>query len=146
MHNDVISLDDFNRIAQIHCQRWEPRSLEVVRALLVAGEKLSIIANKFHMKPQQANVLRTRFLERMRREAIVKLPAQEFMQSVTPNSPILEPFKNDIKQLLKGGYSETQIIDFLHANDVKITVKELTIFLGAMNENFSFGKPKRRRG
>ncbi|PLX76729.1 MAG: hypothetical protein C0607_03440 [Azoarcus sp.] len=101
------------------------------------------------MTPQQANVLRTRFIERMKSKGAVKLPAEQFMQSVTPASAsvpsVLDPFKKEIRRLCKSGYSEAQIADYLRANDVKVPAKELTNFLGAMNENVGSSESKGRR-
>lgn len=148
MANDAVPAEDFDRVALLHCGRWEARSLQVARALLVDLKRLSDVAEEFGMKPQQANVLRNRFLERMRQKAVVKVPAEKYMQSVTPsNTSVLEPFRTDLKQLVTHGYSEAQIEEFLRANDVKISSKELSKFLGAMNgnENTGSGEPKRRR-
>lgn len=149
MSSDAVSAEDFDRIAKLHCRRWEPRSIGVVRALLVDSRRISDVAAEFGMTPQQANVLRARFIERMKSKGVVKLPAEQFMQSVTPASAsvpsVLDPFKNDIKQLCKRGYSETQIVDFLRANDVTVPAKELTNFLGAMNENVGSSESKGRR-
>jgi len=141
-----VSENEFNRVAQQHCQRWESRSLAAVRALLIEQVRLSEVAEKFGMKPQQVTVLRSRFLERMRREAAVKLPAEQFMQQVRPErASVLDPFRNDLRQLVKRGYALTQIGDFLQANNVKVPIKELRRFVEAMNEKVSSSEPKRRR-
>lgn len=96
------------------------------------------------MTRQQANVLRARFIERMEKTAAVKVAAEEFMQQVTPANA-LDTFKDDIRQLVKRGYSEAQIADFLRANEVRVSAKELTNFLGAMDENSGSGESKGRR-
>lgn len=146
MSSNAVSAEEFDRVAKLHCRRWEARSLSVVRALLVDSQRLSDVAEKFGMKPQQANVLRSRFLERMRKAAVVKMPAEQFMQTVTPASlSVLDMFKDDIRQLVKRGYSEAQIVDFLYANDVQVTTDELITFLGAMNENSGSSESKGRR-
>ena len=88
---------------------------------------------------------RVDLIERMEKAATVKVAAEEFMQKVTPANAI-DPFKDDIKQLVKRGYSEAQIADFLRANDVRVSAKELTNFLGAMDENSGSGESKGRRG
>lgn len=147
MANDAVKAEDFDRVATLHCGRWEARSLQVARALLVDSRRLSDVADQFGMKPQQANVLRNRFIERMRQKAVVKVPAEQYMLSVTPsNMSVLEPFRTDLKQLLTHGYSEAQIEEFLRANDVKVPMKELSKFLGAINgnEDASTSKPKGR--
>ena len=88
------------------------------------------MAKESDMTPQQANVLRARFVEYMRLEAIVKVPAEKFMMSVIPaNTSVLQTFKKEIKQLNKRGYSEPQIMEFLAANDMKVSAKELYTFL-----------------
>jgi hypothetical protein len=155
MANDAVPAEDFDRVATLHCKRWEARSLKVARALLVEGKRVTDVAEEFGMKSQQAIVLRTRFLERMRQKAVVKVPAETFMQSVTPsNTSVLEPFRNDLKQLTMHGYSEAQLVEFLRTNDVEVSQEELSTFLGVVNvktistpvnENPGPGKPKRRR-
>ncbi|CAH0356002.1 hypothetical protein [Aquabacterium sp. CECT 9606] len=147
MSSDAVTAEEFDRIARLHCRRWEARSLDVVRALLVDQRRISEVAEAFGMKPQQANVLRTRFLDRMKSKGAVKLPAEQFMQSVNPaaQASVLDPFKDDIKQLVKRGYSEAQITEFLNVNDVQVSDTELTTFLGAMNENLGSGESKGRR-
>lgn len=146
MSSDAVSAEDFDRVARLHFRRWGERSLNVVRALLVDSRRITDVAEEFGMKPQQANVLRSRFLDRMKSKGVVKLPAEQFMQSVTPaRASVLDPFRNDIKQLCKRGYSETQIADFLRANDVTVPAAELTNFLGAMNENLGSSESKGRR-
>lgn len=146
MTTDAVTAEEFDRIAELHCRRWSEQSIQIVRSLLVEEKRISVVAEEFRVKPQQANVLRSRFLERMRREAVIKLPAEEYMQRVTPaNSTVFDPFKKDIKQLIKRGYTESQIADFLRANDVKVKVRELSKFIEAMNENLSSGEPKGRR-
>lgn len=147
MSNDErLAEDDFEEVARLHCHRWEARSLKAVRALLVDGERLADVAKEFGMRPQQVNVLRSRFLEAMGRAGVVKITAEQFMQKVTPATSVLEPFKKDIKQLTKAGYSESQIAEFLHENKVKVSAEELKSFLGAIYENASPSKSKRRGG
>lgn len=146
MAGETVSAKEFDRVKRLHCRRWEARSLDAVRALLVDRKRISDVAEQFGMKPQQVNVLRARFFERMRREAAVKLPASQFMGTVAPaNSSVLEPFKADIKQLVKRGYSTAQIADFLRANDIKVPARELNDLVGAINENSRSSESKGRR-
>lgn len=142
-----LTTKEFNRAARLHCLRWSPRSLNVVRALLVYDPdgpvpQLSKIAKSFGMTRQQANILRGRFLERMKGDVATKrLPAEQYMQSVDPaliNAALLG-FSDDIKTLVKRGYSNEQIAEFLHGNDVNVSSADLTIFLGALNENQGSG-------
>ena len=143
MAGETVAAEEFDRIARLHCQRWEARSLAAVRALLVEQARLSEVGEQFGMKPQQVTVLRSRFLERVRREAAVKLPAEQFMQRVQPERvSVLEPFRNDLRQLKKRGYSIAQIGAFLQANSVKVPMKELRRFLEAMNEKVSASESK----
>lgn len=142
--SNAVSAEEFDRVAKLHCRRWEDRSLDVVRAILGHQEGVAAVAERFGMTRQQANVLRARFIERMEKTAAVKVAAEEFMQQVTPANA-LDTFKDDIRQLVKRGYSEAQIADFLRANEVRVSAKELTNFLGAMDENSGSGESKGRR-
>ncbi len=144
--SNAVSAEDFDHIAKLHCRRWEDRSLDVVRAILVDLMTVTDAAEKFGMTRQQANVLRTRFIERMEKAAAVKLPAEQFMRKVLPaNAVSLDTFKDDIRQLVKRGYSKEQIAEFLRANDVRVSERELSTFLGAMHENSGTSESKGRR-
>lgn len=144
---EAMTKKEFNRIARLYCPRWSPRSLDVVRSLLVydiekPAPRLADVARFFGMTRQQANILRGRFLERMKADVAAKrVPAEQYMQTVDPAliDPALLGFKDDIKLLVKRGYSDEQIAGFLHANDVKISSADLTTFLGALNENQGSG-------
>jgi hypothetical protein len=128
MSSDVTYSDDeFSRLVALHCPRWEARSTDIVRALLVNSKTVATVANDFGIKPQHARELRKRFLERV---TIRKLPAEQFMQNVKPAAlPGLEPFKVEIGKLARHGYAFEQIADFLRANDVQFTDDELKDFL-----------------
>ena len=150
MPNNALSAETFERFARLHCRRWEARSLEVVRALLVESKRVTDVASQFGMKPQQAVVLRTRFLDRMREKGAVKVPATEFMQSVMPpNASPLDPFRDDLKQLVEHRYSVEQIKEYLQRNDLQVSEIELTAFLEALNgtthEDANVREPKGRR-
>lgn len=146
MSSNAVSAKEFDRVARLHCRRWTARSLDVVRAVLVESKGLTEVAKAHDMTRQQVNVLRTRFLDRMKRAAVVKLPASQFMQTVTPASAsVLDTFRDDIRQLVKRGYSQEQIADFLQANEVQVSAGELTTFLGALNENAGSSESKGRR-
>lgn len=127
---NAVSAEDFDRVARQHCRGWGTDSLNVVRALLVDLERPADVAKKFDKTPQHVNVLKTRFLERMAKAAAVKVPADEFMLQTPPaSSSVLEPFKAEISKLVKHGYSEEQIAEFLKANDVEVDAQELMTFL-----------------
>lgn len=144
MTNDaVITAEEFDRAAALHCWRWEARSRDVVRALIVDRESLSSVACRFGMTPQQANVLRRRFLHYVRRAAVIKIPAEQYIRQVAPSSKsILDLLKKDLKQLINGGYTEAQIEKFLRVNDLYIPTEELTKFLEVISENLRSRKSK----
>jgi hypothetical protein len=144
MTNDAeITAEEFERAAALYCSRWEARSRDVVRALVVDRESLSAVAARFGMKPQQANVLRRRFLDSVRRAAVIKMPAAQFMRRVTPSSTaVLDLLKKDLKQLVHGGYTAAQIEDFLRANEINIPTEELTQYLKVISENARSRKSK----
>jgi len=138
-------LEDFERVAALYCRRWEKRSIDAMRALLVDKVRLSEVAEKYEMKPQQAIVLRTRFNEYMLRAATVKMSAENFMHSVPPESAsIFEPFKTDIKKLIAKKYSETQISEYLKANGVSVPMEDLISYLRTIHENLGSSKSKGR--
>ncbi len=133
MNSEALSAQEFDRIAERHCKRWSKRSLDAVRSLIVDGKRLIDVAVAYKMTSQQANVLRQRFLDRVQKDAQIKVPAVEFMQSVSPASEQpLDAFRNEIRQLVKHGYSCEQIHDYLSQNDIQVDRDELTIFLEAL--------------
>jgi hypothetical protein len=145
MTNDAaMTPEEFDHAAALFCSRWETRSRDVVRALVVDREPLSSAASRFGMTSQQANVLRQRFLHNIRRAAVLKVPAEQFMRKVAPSgASVLELFKKDLKQLVNGGYTQAQIEEFLRANDVDIPAEELTEFLKVLNETL---RPRKSKG
>lgn len=146
MTGDAVTATEFDRVKLLHCRRWEARSLEAVRALLVDQKRLKDVATDYGMKPQNVNTLRRRFLAKMEKAKAVKLPTSEFMAAVAPEGvSVLEPFASDIKQLVNHGYSQAQVSEFLRANEVNFTDSELSKFLGVLNENTGSGESKGRR-
>ena len=74
------------------------------------------------MKPQQVYVLRDRFLAR----TSIKVSLVEYMEVVEPDRALrLAPFKTEVRVLLKRGYSAQQIADFLRANDITTSLREI---------------------
>jgi hypothetical protein len=143
IHDIAITAEEFDRAAALHCGRWEARSRAVVRALVVDHDSLSAVASRFGMTPQQANELRRRFLDRVRRAAVIKMPAEQFMRQVPPsNAALLALLKKDLKQLLHGGYTEAQIEEFLRVNNLDIPTEELTQYLKVISENARSRKSK----
>lgn len=98
----------------------------VARALLVDGEALSDVALAADMKPQQANVIRTRFVEKAKQ---VRL--QEFMKQETPKqlSAALEPFAAEMDTLRDKGYTVEQIVSYLADNGVQASVTTVRTFM-----------------
>jgi hypothetical protein len=129
MSNGDVLFDDFEK-AKAQCHRWAPRSLEAMHALLVDGQRPSVVATLFNMTPQQVNTLRIRFLEKMKRATPVKVPAEQFMKTVAPAMPVtLATFTADLVRLHKNGYSDQQLVDFLQANDVQATTRQVSKLL-----------------
>ncbi|ENZ74758.1 MULTISPECIES: hypothetical protein [Pseudomonadota] len=127
---NAVSAEDFDRVARQHCRGWGPDSLSVVRALLVNLERPADVAKKFDKTPQHVNVLKKRFLDKMAKAAAVKVPADQFMLQTPPaNASVLEPFKSEITKLVRHGYTDEQIGEFLKANDVDVDAQELVTFL-----------------
>jgi predicted component of type VI protein secretion system len=116
----------FNRVASSKCN-WSERSLGVAKALIVEGKSPSAVAAAMDppMTPQQANVLRTRFLakaEELRQED-EKARVERFMQREKPKSPVaalvaLEDFAAEMQVLRDKGYTDEQIVSFLQENGV----------------------------
>lgn len=109
----------FERVASRF--RWSARSLAVVRALLVDGRQLAEVAAAFDMRPQNANTLRARFLEKAEANRLA-----DFMSSEPPTSVrALRERKTEIRTLAAKGYSPAQIHSYLA--DSGTAVSELTL-------------------
>ncbi len=78
------------------------------------------------MSPQQANVIRTRFVEKAD-----KVRLQSFMDREKPKLPKieLESFKPEIQTLHEKGYTVEQIITFLAENNVTASATTIRNFL-----------------
>lgn len=115
----------FERVS-LQLRRWSDRSLGVAKALIVDGLPLSEAASKHDMSPQQANVIRTRFIEKAD-----KVRLQSFMEREKPKLPKLEfeTFKPEIQTLHDKGYTVEQIIIFLAENNVIATAATIRNFL-----------------
>lgn len=115
----------FERVAA-KCARWSAPSLGVAKALIVDGVPLSEAAAAHSMSPQQASVIRTRFLAKAE-----KLRVEEFMQREKPKlaSSALEPFAAEMKTLRDKGYSIDQIVSFLKQNGVSTSPTTVRNFL-----------------
>ena len=125
---EKITVEAFDRVAQSRCSGWGDRALTAVRMLLVEGRRAKDVATELTMSQPQVYVLRRRFFDRYL--DVVKVPAVEFMARVPPDRATqLGPFKADVRQLIKFGYSPAQVGEFLQANDIELTVVELADFL-----------------
>lgn len=130
MTTNAVNAEEFDRVARQHCRAWSADSLQVVRALLVDLDRPADVARKFDKTPQHVNVLKKRFLDKMAKAAAVKVPADQFMLQTPPASTsALDPFKSEISKLVRHGYTEEQIGEFLKANDVEVDAQELVTYL-----------------
>jgi hypothetical protein len=97
--------------------KWSERSLDVAKALIVDGVPLSEAAAAHQMSPQQANVIRGRFLAKAEQARV-----EAFMEREKPkqraNSDNLKPFATQMQTLRDKGYTNTQIVAFLKENGV----------------------------
>jgi hypothetical protein len=120
-----IDNDLFERVS-LQLRRWSDRSLGVAKALIMDGVPLSEAAAKHDMSPQQANVIRTRFVEKAD-----KVRLQSFMDREKPKLPKieLESFKPEIQTLHEKGYTVEQIITFLAENNVTASATTIRNFL-----------------
>ncbi|NOV32718.1 hypothetical protein [Methylomonas sp. ZR1] len=120
-----IDNDLFERVS-LQLRRWSDRSLGVAKALIIDGVPLSEAAAMHDMSPQQANVIRTRFVEKAD-----KVRLQSFMAREKPKLPKieLELFKPEIQTLHEKGYTVEQIITFLAENNVTASATTIRNFL-----------------
>src|SRR5437868_6746835 len=122
MRDQRLPADEFDRVAGQQCGRWESRSLEAARAVLVDGQRPAEVASRLGMSPQHVYVLRKRFLGFV----AVKVPAKVYMEAVPPDwAVVLSRFEAHVRSLMKSGYSPTQIADYLRANDVEVPPQDL---------------------
>jgi hypothetical protein len=114
----------FDRVAS-KC-KWSERSLNVAKALIVDELSLSEAAAANTMSPQQANVIRARFLAKAE-----KLRVEEFMKREKPKSSnsALAPFAVEIKTLRENDYTIPQIVTFLKENGVSTSPTSVRAFL-----------------
>lgn len=119
-----IDAAQFERVAS-KC-KWSERSLAVVKALLVNDVPLSEVATAHTMSPQQANVIRTRFLAKAE-----KLRMEDFMRNETPKLSVsaLAPYSGQIKTLRDKGYTIQQVVSFLKESGVSTSPTTVRVFL-----------------
>ena len=114
----------FERVAS-KC-KWSERSLGVAKALIVGDVSLSEAAAAHSMSPQQANVIRARFLAKAE-----KLRMEEFMRREKPklSSSALEPYSSQMQTLRDKGYTIEQIVAFLKEDGVSTSPTTVRTFL-----------------
>lgn len=114
----------FERVAS-EC-KWSERSLGVAKALIVGDVSLSEAAAAHTMSPQQANVIRARFLAKAE-----KLRMEEFMRREKPklSSSALEPYSAQMQTLRDKGYTIEQIVAFLKESGVSTSPTTVRTFL-----------------
>lgn len=115
----------FERVAS-KCKRWSERSLGVAKALIIEGVSLSEAAAAHSMSPQQANVIRGRFLAKAEDQRI-----EEFMRREKPKlaSSALEPYSAQMQTLRDKGYTIEQIVAFLKESGVSTSPTTVRTFL-----------------
>lgn len=125
LHAKKMKVDQFEQVAS-QCKRWSDRSLSVAKALIVDGVALSEAAVTHAMSPQQANVIRGRFLAKAEDQHI-----EEFMRREKPKlaSSALEPFASHMQTLRDKGYTIGQIVAFLKESGVSTSPTTVRTFL-----------------
>lgn len=130
MSSVVLQAKAFDRAAAQHFKRWTPRSLQAVRACLVDGERLSVVAKAHDMKPQTLVNARLRFLKRYYAERQVKVDADTFIKRYTPDgAAALKPFTKGLRRLVASGYSTPQIQAYLKLNGITLPSPTVRAFL-----------------
>lgn len=119
-----INAAQFERVAA-KC-KWSERSLGVAKALIVDEVPLSEVAAAHSMSPQQANVIRARFIAKAD-----KLRVEEFMQREKPklSSSAIEPYSTEMQTLRDKGYTIEQIVAFLKESGVSTSPTTVRNFL-----------------
>lgn len=124
----TMAADEFDQAAQEHCRRWSSKSVAAARAQLVDGATTAEAGKAFGMSPNQAWVLRRRFVD-----ILSKAKAQDFMQRQQAGAPDvtkrLETFRAAIITLSENGYSDERIVEFLAENDLTVAPDVVRQFL-----------------
>ncbi len=118
---------DAEQFAQVsaHCGRWNPKSLDIARALIVEGRQLSDVAAEHDCSAAYANVIRSRFYDKAQS---VRLAS--FKQQINPDTlASLQPYRNDIEALNAEGYTVAQLVDYLAQNNVSVSADTVRKFL-----------------
>ena len=112
-----LSQQNFERMAST-LRRWSAKSLGVARSLLVDGLPLGEVAKAHAISPQQAIIIRKRFLEKVEQDRI-----DAFMSREKPENALvdLSPYTREIRMLASKGYTSEQIVLYLKDNNLATT-------------------------
>lgn len=117
--------EDFDRVAST-LLRWSPKSLGVARALIIDRMPLGEVAKANAISPQQANVVRKRFIDKVEQDRI-----NSFMSREMPKQKGMDitPFMKQINLLSSKGYTSDQIVLYLKENGLATTPKDIDLLL-----------------
>jgi len=117
--------EDFDRVAST-LLRWSPKSLGVARALIIDRMPLGEVAKANAISPQQANVVRKRFIDKVEQDRI-----NSFMSREMPKQKGMDitPFMKQINLLSSKGYTSDQIVLYLKENGLATTPKDIELLL-----------------
>ncbi len=117
--------EDFERIAST-LLRWSPKSLGVAKALIIDRMPLGEVAKANAISPQQANVVRKRFIDKVEQDRV-----NSFMSREMPKQKGMDitPFMKQISLLSSKGYTSDQIVLYLKENGLATTPKDIELLL-----------------
>jgi hypothetical protein len=117
--------EDFDRVAST-LLRWSPKSLGVARALIIDRMPLGEVAKANAISPQQANVVRKRFIDKVEQDRV-----NSFMSREMPKQKGMDitPFMKQINLLSSKGYTSDQIVLYLKENGLATTPKDIELLL-----------------
>ena len=117
--------EDFDRVAST-LLRWSPKSLGVARALIIDRMPLGEVAKANAISPQQANVVRKRFIDKVEQDRV-----NSFMSREMPKQKGMDitPFMKQINLLSTKGYTSEQIVLYLKENGLTTTPKDIELLL-----------------
>ena len=117
--------EDFERVAST-LLRWSPKSLGVARSLIIDRMPLGEVAKANAISPQQANVVRKRFIDKVEQDRV-----NSFMSREMPKQKGMDitPFMKQINLLSTKGYTSEQIVLYLKENGLTTTPKDIELLL-----------------
>ncbi len=117
--------EDFDRVAST-LLRWSPKSLGVARALIIDRMPLGEVAKANAISPQQANVVRKRFIDKVEQDRVNSFMSREMPKQ---KSMDITPFMKQINLLSSKGYTSDQIVLYLKENGLATTPKDIELLL-----------------